>query len=102
MCEYCREDGARSIAKKALEKIKELDIKIGFLESKLCIVNADNEYRLMMHQGSEYVPPEKSNAECDFVEVCDTLICTRCHKSFDNENFIPPYCPFCFAKREEV
>ena len=100
MCEYCQNDGAREMAKEAIKRIKTLELKVDHLEEKFRIFNADKEYKLMMRMGDEYVPEYKTHKECEFIEVGDDLICTNCHKTFWNDDFIPPYCPHCFAKRE--
>jgi hypothetical protein len=90
---------ARQLANKALQKIHELELKINYLEEKLRTRDAYNEYQLMKKQGDKYRPEYNYNRgmRCDFVEIGDTLICTCCHKSFKNEDFIPPYCPHCLA-----
>ena len=85
--------------KKHEKQLIELELKIAELEKFYKTQKAYKEYKMMMIMGDEYVPERKTNKECEFIEIGDRLICNKCHKAFDNENFIPPYCPHCFAKK---
>ena len=94
----------------AIELILECEGRIICLEKELKMLKdevrksgATKEYRMMMRLGKLYTPPDTLNKnECDFTQVGDMIICSQCHQEFFTEgDFIPPYCPHCFAKREE-
>lgn len=64
---------------------------------------AQREYDRMERSRENYEPPYISERRCDFTSLGDELICTECHFPFRKiNNYVPLYCPRCFAKREEM
>lgn len=97
---------ANSRSKDAIKRIIDLEKEVKQLKEQFSKFGADKEYRMMHRLGSLYTPPKTfQKKECDFTEIADILFCSNCHNDFFIEDdFIPPYCPYCFAKykREEV
>ena len=89
--------------KNLLRMILEVKKEIAELENKIGIANASNEYLKMITFKDRYIPPVESSNKCDFVLIGEEMVCTQCHTMFERiDNFIPPFCPFCFAKKEEI
>jgi rubrerythrin len=79
------------------------------LEYEIRAKMAEREYEVMERLRDAYQPPKipphyyrKGKEKCDFTIIGDKFVCNQCHFEFyEISNYIPPYCPSCFAKREE-
>lgn len=88
------------------EEVKTLSNRIEY-EGRVKM--AEKEYEIMERLRGAYQPPKipplyfkKGKDKCDFTIIGDKFICNQCHFEFyEISNYIPPYCPCCFAKREE-
>ena len=97
-CECTKAQEFRNLMKAILEIKRE----IVNLEDELGLLNSTNEHLKMLALGDKYVPPIKNSQKCDFAIVGEMLICTHCHKQFDKiDAILPPFCPYCFAIRED-
>lgn len=87
--------------KNLMRMILEVKKEIAELENRLGIANASNEYLRMIALKDRYVPPVENTNKCDFVLIGEKMVCTQCHSMFERmDNFIPPFCPFCYAEKE--
>lgn len=87
--------------KSHLRMILEIKKEIAELENRLGVANASNEYLKMIALKDRYTPPIASSNKCDFVLIGEKLVCNHCHSMFERmDDFIPPFCPFCYAEKE--
>ena len=87
------------------EEVKRINNR---LEHDMRAKMAEKEYEIMERLREAYKPPKippfyymTGKDKCDFTIIGDKFICNQCHFEFyEISNYIPPYCPCCFAKYE--
>lgn len=93
---------------KIYDRLSSLEIEVkrlsGSINEETRTTSAEKEYEAMERLRENYTPPNshKGKDKCGFTIIGNKVICSQCYFRFDKINdYIPPYCPCCFAKREE-